>query len=84
MTVALRATAFTWPDRVVGIDDPGEVGVLGPDERAVRAGLGIDEIRADDELSATALAASARPSMTRTPRPCAGPAAPRSIWRGWD
>ena len=53
---ALRATAFTWPDRTVAVD---ALPALTADERAACAGLGIEEIRADDTVSATDLAASA-------------------------
>ncbi|CAM3845413.1 ketoacyl-ACP synthase III family protein [Kibdelosporangium persicum] len=65
-TVALKAVAFSWPDRAVAVAGlPGRA-VLGATERETLAGLGIERIRADDAVSGFELAAgAARQALSR-------------------
>jgi len=64
--VALRATAFSWPDRTVTVADlPGRA-TLNAAEREAMTGLGIGRIYADDTVSGFELAsAAARDALAR-------------------
>lgn len=57
--VALRGLGFSWPDRTVPVAGLPGLAALGTSERETVAGLGIDEVRADDAVSGFELAAQA-------------------------
>ncbi|HEY3873466.1 MAG TPA: hypothetical protein VGM10_34230 [Actinocrinis sp.] len=64
--VALRATAFSWPDRTVSVADlPGRA-TLNAAEREAMDGLGIDQVCADDAVGGFELArAAARDALAQ-------------------
>ncbi|MGK5518177.1 3-oxoacyl-[acyl-carrier-protein] synthase III C-terminal domain-containing protein [Micromonospora sp. URMC 107] len=58
-TIAVRTMASFLPERSVAVAELPELAYLGPAERELCAGLGIDRVRTDPELDAFDLAAGA-------------------------